>query len=249
MRFDGGRMRAEGHEHVVFDGIDLNDHFEITGIQAPVFPAIEAITTKVPGRAGEHYYSASVGVRVVTMTLYARADSDDPFSVIRRWRELSPTLLRDEPRPLYLDDDWYLMAMLTGETPIEFTGERGRVEVEFTAFDPRYFGPVHEIPLKAGANTFLVQSNIEVWPTIRVTGASSPLDVKNALTEDMVRIPAVGAYLPVEIRMEEMKTYSGSNYVPVDIQYTDFFSLPPFQEATIELSSGSGTLTYQELSL
>lgn len=248
MRYDEGRLRATGHDHVIFDGVDLNDHFEIVAVSTSAYPAVEAVTATVPGMAGLHYYSRSVGAREVTLTLRAVADAPDPFDVIRRWRELSPLLAHDEPRRLYLDDEWYLNAMLTGETPIEFAGDRGSVEVAFTAFDPRFHGRTHEVELTAGDNTFFVVSHTDVWPVITVTGASPPLSVKNTATEDEVRIPTVGG-LPVRILMEDMRCYSGSNYVPVDIQYTDFYSLPANQEATIRLSSGTGTLTYEELAL
>lgn len=247
-RFDEGRIRSSGHDHVIFDGVDLNDHFEVAGVSTSALPSVEPVTANVPGKAGVHYYSRNLGARTVSLTLMARAGTDDPFDVIQRWRELSPLLAHDEPRRLYLDDEWYLDAMLTGETPIEFAGERGRVEVQLTAFDPRFHGRTHEIELKPGDNTFYVVSYSDVWPTITVTGAQSPLRVQNRTSADEVRVPAVGE-LPVQIRMEDMKCFSGSNYVPVDIQYTDFFSLPANQEATIWLSSGTGTLTYQELAL
>lgn len=247
-RFDEGRIRSSGHDHVIFDGVDLNDHFEIAAVATSAFPSVEPVTANVPGKAGVHYYSRNLGARVVTLTLTARADEDDPFDVIQRWRELSPLLAHDEPRRLYLDDEWYLNAMLTGETPIEFAGDRGRVEVELTAFDPRFHGRTHEVDLAAGDNKFFVTSYTDVWPVITVRGARAPLRVQNKDTADEVRVPTVGS-LPVEIRMEDMKCYSGSNYVPVDIQYTDFFTLPPNREATIWLESGTGTLTYEELAL
>lgn len=249
MRLDSGRRRADGYEHVVFDGVDLNDYFEVVGVQAPAFPPVEPITTAIPGKAGEHYYSRRVGSREVTLRLMALADKSSPLSVIQRWRELTPLITHGEPKRLYLDDEMYLNAMLTGETPLEFLGKRGAVEVTFTAFDPYYHGQWHELPLEAGDNTFQVISQCETWPIIRVSGASAPLRVRDNATYNEVRVPATGS-ATIEIRMEEMKVFSGSNYVPVDIQYTDFFPLIPQEEdTTIWLSSGTGTLSYEERAL
>lgn len=248
MRFDEGRFRANGRPHIVYDGVDLNDYFEISNFAASVLPNVEAVTTTIPNRAGAHYYGRRVGVREVTFRVTARADEPDPVSVIQTWRTLVPLIAKGEPRRLYLDDDMYLEAMLTGETPLEFIGERGAVDVTFTAFDPYFHGREHEIPLVTGDNSFRVVSLAEVWPVIRVTGASAPLRVQNKTTYEEVRVPAVGS-AEIEIRMEDGKVLSGGNYVPADIQHTDFWSLPSQEDATVWLSSGHGTLTYEERAL
>lgn len=245
MKYDSGRYRGVGHAYIVYDGIDLNDFFEVVGIGAPVSPTIEPITTTIPGKAGQHYYGRRVGALNLTFRLYARANEADHASVIQRWRELKPLIVKPEPKRLYVDDEMYLMAMLTGDTELEFLDERGAVEVTFTAFDPTYHGREHVIELKEGKNSFWVVSLDEVWPVIRVTGAQAPLQVRDNTTYKEVRVPAVGS-ATIEIRMEDGKVFANSNYVPVDMQYTDFFSLPPNEDAEIYLSSGSGTLTYEE---
>lgn len=248
MRYDEGSLRASGHDHIIYDGVDLNSYFEVTSFGLEALPPVEPITTQIPGKAGQHYYSRQVGARTITLRLMAKADSSDPLRVAERWRELSPLINKDEPRRLYLDSEMYVDALLTGETSIEFFGERGAVELTFSAFDPYFHGREHTVALKAGDNTFMVVSQCEVWPVVTVTGATAPLRVQNKTTADEVRVPAVGG-LPIKIDMENMKAYSGSNYVPVDIEHTDFYSLPANELATIWLSSGSGTLTYEERAL
>lgn len=245
MYYDERRLRANGQDHVIYDGVDLNDYFEVTAFGFNVTPSISAVTATVPDKPGEHFYSRQIGVRKGTIRLTARADDEGPLNVIDKWLQLAPLISKDSPRPLYLDSDKYLNAMLVGETPIEFIGERGSVELSFTAFDPYFHGKEHVIPLETGDNAFLVTSVCEVYPVIRVTGADSPLSVRYNETYDTVRIPTVGS-AEIEINMDEMKCYSGGNFVPVDIEVTDFFTLPPGKEATVWLSSGTGTLTYEE---
>lgn len=248
MFYDEGRYRATGHPHIVYDGIDLNDYFEVVSLGGSVLPTVEAVTATVPNKAGQHYYGRRVGARTVTFRLMALAEESDPASVMQAWRDLAPFLNKDEPRPLYIDDEMYLNAVLTGETALEFYGDRGAVEVTFTAFDPYFHGRNHEIALAAGDTSFRVVSLAEVWPYITVTGARAPLRVQNKDTAEEVRVPAVGS-AKIEIDMENGKVYSNGNYVPADMQYTDFFSLPPEADVTIWLESGSGTLTYEERAL
>lgn len=248
MYYDEGSYRAIGHPHIVYDGIDLNDYFEVVGLGGSVIPSVEAVTATIPNRAGAHYYSRRVGSREVSFRLMARADEPGPVPVIQAWRELAPLINKEEPKRLYIDDEMYLNAVLTGDTALEFVGDRGAVDVTFTAFDPYYHGRVHEIPLATGDNEFHVVSLAEVWPVVRVTGGTSPLQVRYEKTYEEVRVPAVGS-AEIEIQMEDGKVFSGANYVPADMQYTDFFSLPPDEDVTVWLSSGSGTLTYEERAL
>lgn len=245
--YDRGRFRGREAKNIVFDGVNLNDYFEVTSLGFDALPSITAVTTDIPGKPGEYYFSRNIGTRTGTLQLSALADDSSPMSVIEKWRELGPLINKSEPRPLYLGNDKYINVMITGETPLEFFGERGLVELKLTAYDPYFHGKTHTVPLVTGDNTFRVLSQCEVWPKISITGAQAPLRVRRKSTYDEVRVPTVGS-AKIEIDMENMKVYSGGNYVPVDIQYTDFFSLSPGEVETINLSSGTGTLEYEELS-
>lgn len=246
MRRDELGIRAAGLRHVIYDGVDLADWFEVTALDAPAFAPVTPVTSEVPGKAGVHYHSARTGSIEITLRLMARADRDDPADVLEMWRTLKPLLLKDEPKPLHLDSERYYLAMVTGDFPLEFIGARGAVDVTFTCFDPRLYGAEHVVELEAGTNRLLVLSGDDTWPTIRIRDARGPLTVKDEDTARMVVVPGAGE-AEVTIDMEGCKVSSGLGYLPVDVSLTDFFPLRAGSEAHINVSAGSGTLTYREV--
>ena len=247
-RYSEGRFRAVGLPYVIYDGLDLNDYFEIVDVGTSAQPNIETNTATIPGVPGEHYYSRQLGPREVNLRLMARADFNDRPSVIQTWRSLAPLISKDVPKPLYLDDEMYLLAVLTGSTELEFLDDRGAVDVTFTAYDPYYHGRIHEIELKAGETDFRVSSLAEVWPVIKVKGATGTLRVEHVQSGDAVVVPNPGE-AEIEIRTEYGRVERSGAYVPVDLAQTDYFSLPPSSDVTISLSSGSGVLVYEERAL
>lgn len=246
MAIDEQGRRAVGLQHVVFAGIDLSDHFEVMEVQAPAFGSITANTSDVPGKAGVHFHSKDEGPIEIVLRMMARADDENPASVIERWRGLKPLLVHDEPERLHLDSERYYKALVTGDFGLSFMGPRGAVDVTFTCFDPRLFGETHVHALKAGENRLYVRSGSDVWPTVKVTGASPNLQVRNQATYDQVLIPDSGE-AEITIDMENCKVASGLGFLPVDLSVSDFFQLRANEEACIYLSSGEGTVEYTEV--
>lgn len=246
MAIDEQGRRAVGLQHVVFAGVDLSDYFEVMEVQAPAFGKITANTSEVPGKAGAHYHSKQEDSIEIVLRMMARADDENPASVIERWRGLKPLLIHDEPERLYFNSERYYKALVTGDFGLSFMGPRGAVDVTFTCFDPRLFGETHTHALKAGENRFFVRSGSDVWPIIRISGAGRNLRVRNQATYDQVLVPDSGE-AEVTIDMENCKVASGLGYLPVDLSVSDFFTLAANEEACISVSSGEGTVEYTEV--
>lgn len=249
MRLDMNRLLASGHRYVVYDGCDLGQEFELLSVAVPVYPEVEPITADVPQKAGSHLYGRKLAARDVTMQLAVRADSRDPLAISQAWREKSPLIFKDEPRPLYLDDEMFINAMAIGSSGMERARDRGIVTVTFRAFDPYFYGPEHTIDLSTSPAVFRVVSQTTVWPTVTVTGASGDLQVRNRTTGDQVVVPDVAPGATIRVDMENAKVYANGNFKAPNMELTDFFDLRPGVEYEIILNSGSGTLTYRERAL
>lgn len=243
------RLLASGHRYVVYDGCDLGQEFELLSVAVPVYPEVEPITADVPQVAGTHLYGRKLAARDIVIRLAVRADSRDPLAISQAWREKSPLIFKDEPRPLYLDDEMHINAMAVGSSDLEIARDRGIVTVTLRAFDPYFYGPEHVIALGQSSSVFRVVSQASVWPVVEVTGASGELRVRNKTTGDQVVVPGVVPAAAIRVDMERAKVYANGSFKPPNMEYTDFFELRPGIEYDVTISSGSGTLTYRERAL
>lgn len=249
MRYKLGQFDATGHEHIIYGDVDLCRTFEVLQISMDLLPGIETITAKIPGRAGSHYYGREIGDRIITLRTSMHAHSRDPLDIFREWRQESPAFWLNGTQKLWLDEEMYLNAMVTGETPLEFLGPRGVVDIQFTCHDPYFHGRTVEVPLKAGENPFKVMSQCETYPTIEVEGASGSVVVTDAVSGHEIVVPNTDH---CTIDTENMKAYVDGRFAPLDMERTDFFSLipgGPNDLAGVTLASGTGTLRYEELAL
>lgn len=247
MRYDMGELLLDGPRRIVYDGHDLGEAFEIIDVETDMHPQVELITSDVPGVAGSHYFSRRVLPRNVTIRLAHKGRSRDKFQIFEEWRDYSSMLAKKEPRRLYLDEARYLNAILEGETPIDFVGDRGLVDVHFTAPDPYFHGETPRVhPIKAGRNRFLVTSLVETWPTITVTGAAGELTVSEEASGLIVTVPNAGGTTVIDTK--RMKAFVDGAFAPVDMEVTDFWPLPGGAECRLTLSQGEGTVEYEELS-
>lgn len=180
------------------------------------------------------------------MELSVKVRDRNPAHTYQEWRELAGFIFKDEPKPMLVDEGKTLYVIATGGSDIERLGYRGISQITFTAFDPYFYGREHEVSVKSGSNTFYVQSAVEVWPVIELTGVSNNLTITNNKTGDKVVIPSgITSTSKVVINPELTKCTVNGAYVPINLTVTDYFSLPP-GEANISLSSGSGVLRYKE---
>lgn len=249
MRWDMNRLVGRGHDNVTLDGVDLGRMFELIEIDVQPFPALSAVTTDVPGRAGSHLHGRTLGTRDVTVRLAVRASDRDPLAVDRAWRRMSPLLVKGHVATLHLDDEHGLDVMAVEVSELERAGDRGIVTVTFRAFDPRFKGPEHAVALSSSATRFMAVTQCETWPTVTVSGASGTLQVRNRTTGEQVVVPDVSSSATIVVDMEDAKVHANGAFKAVDMAQTDFWSLLPGKEYEVLLSSGTGTLTYREMAL
>lgn len=237
------------YDHVLYDGVNLSDHFDINVINPDPMPEMEAVTTKIPGKAGLHFCSRDIGQRTITLDLSVKGFKRDPFLVSNAWSLVAKYLLKDEPKPLALGDGREINALPLSAGELRRLGKRGVSTVTFTAFDPFFYGQEYEIKLKTGSNTFYVYGDYEVYPVIELTGTSGAISLTNNATGEVVRIPSVGnSTAKVVIDMGKMKCTRNGDYLAVDLGVSEFYSLQP-GDVDLRLSAGSGTLKYREVTL
>lgn len=232
-------------QNVMYDGENLSYFFDITSIKVDAVPSITLNAIKIPGLAGEHYGSRELGSRTIKMTMSVKCKSRHPYKIYAAWRELMSKLLKDTPKPLYLDDDKYVNAIVTDISEIERIGQRGVAEVTFTASDPYFYGPTKTHQLK-GVSSFTAMIQWPVWPIIKLSNCESPLMIVNMNTGDRVVIPdGISSSGKIVIDMADRRCSINGNFLPVSNELTNFFQIRP-GENVISISSGVGELIYTE---
>ena len=230
---------------IIYDGVNLSDIFEVHDIQVPLLPSIEAVTQEMAQRPGAYFQSRKVATREITMKLGLNARSRCPLDIYHAWREQSGLLAKPEPRKLFLKEDRYIWAMLTGESGIENLGYRGVAELTFSCFDPFFYGRERTVDLAAGSNQVQVRGGAAAYPVFTVSGVSGAFTLTNSGTGEMVRVAGLTQATVLRIDMTNYRCTVNGNYKPADISVTDFWPLEP-GTATLQLSGGSGTMTYEE---
>lgn len=236
-------------EYIIYDGVNLADHFDINLVDVDPMPGLSATTKKVPGSPGERFCSMDIGTRSITMDMSVKGYDRDPLHLSRKWRRVGKYLLKNEPKPLMLEDGREIYALPLSTSELQRLGTRGTSTVTFTAFDPFFYGQERSVSLKSGKNTIYIQGDYEIYPTIELSGVSGAVSVTNYLTGEQVRIPSIlNAASKVVIDCNTMKCTINGNYLAVDLNVTTFFSLSP-GENDIRLSGGTGTLKYREVTI
>lgn len=238
-----------GAQNVTYDGRSLSHYFNILGIKYQAYPDITINAANVPGRPGGRFGSRELGSRNIVLSLSFKGYDRNPMHVYQVWRKLLPLLMKDEPKPLVLDESKTIYAVVSSVTDLETISNRGFVEVTLTATDPFFYGTKHVIPLVSGSNKFKVLGDYAVRPLIEITNVSGALDVTNNNTSERIHIPQVlSTSAKVTIDTDRLRCEANGSYLECDLTVSDYFQLDPGM-ADIQISRGSGTLTYQELFL
>ena len=240
MNLDGA-----GCPGIIYDGVNLSDIFEVHEIHVPMLPPIEAVAQEMAGRPGAYFQSRKVKTREITMKLGLNARSRCPLDIYHAWREQAGLLAKTEPRKLYLKEDRYIWAVLTGESGIENLGYRGVAELTFSCFDPCFYGQEHTVQLQSGSNSVQINGGVAAYPTFTITPSSDSFALVNGDTNEKVVVPSVTESTVLRIDMANCRCTANGNYKPCNISVTDFWPLEP-GTANLVLSSGTGTMTYEE---
>lgn len=238
-------MSSVGCPLIIYDGVNLSDIFEVHDLSVPMMPPIEAVTQEMAGRPGAYYQSRKVKTREITMKLGLAAGSRCPLDIYREWRDRSGFIAKTEPKKLQLGEDRHIWAMLTGESGIENLGYRGVAELTFSCFDPFFYGAEHSVSLSAGSNAVHVMGGYSTFPKFAISASGSTVALTNSGTGEMVRVTGLTSSSQLVIDMGSYRCTVNGSYKAADITVTDFWPLEP-GDATLVLSGGSGTMTYEE---
>lgn len=236
-----------GHNFLVYDGVNLADHFVVKSVSMPLLPTIEASSIKIDGKPGAWFSKRKIGTRDVKVGLGILNDTRDRKDIMETWFMLSDILAKDKVCKLEIGNGRYLNAILVGDSSTTDKGRWSTVTVTFRCFDPYIYGEEHEIPLKTGNNLMHILGKCETYPTIEIAGASTTTVTNNA-TGDKIRVENIASTRTLVIDMANCKCTVGGNYKSADLTVSDFWPLEP-GNVTLNVSSGTGTLKYREMFL
>lgn len=244
-------MRANlskiGHNFVVYDGVNLSDHFIVRTFDMPLLPNIDANTLLIDGKPGEWFASRRIGTRDIIIGLGLLNDTRKREDALANWFVLSDRIAKNKVAKMELGHGFYVWAMFVGESLIESNGKWSIVELTFRCFDPFIYGESHRLELKAGNNTINILGSNATYPLFEVSGASTTT-ITNNNTGDKFRVENIPSGQTLVVDMATHSCKANDVYVPIDLTVSDFWSVEP-GNVTINLSSGSGIMTYNEVFL
>lgn len=237
-------LRNIGHDFVVYDGVTLSDHFVICTFEMPLTPPVKANTIEIDGKPGAWFTGRKVATRDILMTLGVLNDTEEREDIISNWLELSDKLVKDRPCKMELGNGYYVNAMFTGESNISSNYNWSYIETAFTCFDPYIYNETHVESLKSGNNNIYIYGKKPAFPVFDITGATT-VTLTNNGTGEKFRVEGLTSSQHVIIDMEYYTCTVNGIHKPIDLTISDFWSIAP-EDLVINLSGGSGTMTYKE---
>lgn len=234
-----------GDTGIAYDGVALSDYFIVCGLDMPAFPNIDTSSLAVDGKPGEWFTNRKIGTREIVVRLAMMTDRADRVDIMEEWLSLTPKLLKDEPKMLELGNGYYVNAIITGTSAITETMNWSKADITFKCFDPYVYGDTHEVPIHAGENTIYVKGTCSIRPVYNILGTDETVTLENDDTGKRTVIHGMVPDAPLVIYMEDYRCTARGYYKAADPSVSDFWPLTPGVNH-INLSSGSGTLTYKE---
>lgn len=228
----------------IYNGNDFGSVLEIEDVTMPAMPRINRDLVTVPGRDGAVLRGSQLGTRAFTIKARINAGSREPSAIAAAWSEIVPLLYTDEPAPLDLGEGRYYMAVLTGESPIEFHAYYGSVELSFECPDAYGHGAVFRASFPGSLHA---GGNCPSYPVIRcanaVRASGSGLWGVRIDDGDFLRVPmGTGTHL-VEIDCERRTVTLDGSTSMITLE-SDWIMVEP-GEHTIAVDQGSGTGTIE----
>lgn len=230
---------------ISYDGVYLTDVFTINNINIQRLPSASLTAQSVPNHVGTIFQSFDMAERTITLSLALPMTDRNMHRIEMQWNTVMSLLIKDEPKKLYIEDGWYINAIVTEISDVERQVTKSVREVTFTATDPWFYSNKRTVQLQSGSNSLYIANSYELYPLLTLTGCRPTLTIRHN-TGDQIVIPSgFSTTNTITVDMEHERCNVNSSYLPVTNELTDFFTLKPGNN-TITLSSGSGTLTYQE---
>lgn len=237
-------LERVGYKELIFDGVRLSDYFVVRSLNMPLLPTIEANTLQVDGKPGAYYMSRSIGTRDVMVGLGILNDTRSKKEIIKAWIDLSDKLDKEHVCKLEIGNGLYVNAALVGDTATTTNGRWSIVDVTFRCFDPYIYGREHTEQIATGLNAIRVISKAKTYPKFELSGATD-ITLTNNNTGDRIRVPGLIASQKLTIDMANHVCKIGETYKAADPTVSDFWPIAG-GDITLNLSAGSGTMTYRE---
>lgn len=236
-----------GDYHLVYDGEPLSDHFIIKNVELSLLPNIDAITVTVDGRPGAWFSERKIETRKIIVNAAIMNDNRSRIDMMEKWMLQSDILAKNEECKLELGGGYYVNAILIGETPIKReNGYWSEVVLNFVCYDPYIYGLEHVDIINTGISSIMIDGKQPIYPVFDIEGLNSTASFK--ITNEISRkTVSVLSNYENSIKVDNENyicTKKGDVFVPVE-PITEFFTLSPGYNV-INLSAGSGTMTYRE---
>jgi phage-related protein len=230
-----------GCSGIVYDDENLSDTFEVHDISIPLLPEIDAVSQELAKRPGAYFALRKVLTRDITLKLAINAESRCPVDIFEAWKGVSDKVAKNEPKPLYLNNDIYINAMLVGESNIELLGYRGAIELTVRAYDPFFYGQTHTETI---GDTVTIEGGEYVYPTFTIKTTATTVKL-TAPTGEVIQVDNLKSGATLIVDTEKQLCTVNGNYAPINIEVSDFFSLA-LGEQKVTITGGTGTFEYTE---
>lgn len=158
---------------LVFNGVDLEQVFEVASVEVQATPTVSVEERPLSGDG-----AALVGRRLepldIAVTVRIATDSIDPRDIQETFAVAVAGLHTEEPQPLYLTTDRYRMAILSGETPLEFATYSAQCTLTFRCLDPVAYGDLRTLTVPSGGSlSFEVGGTYPAKPVVTASAVRS----------------------------------------------------------------------------
>lgn len=151
----------------VFGNLTLSDDFEVLGIEMPAMAPTAPDLRPIPGRDGAVLAGNDLGPLEIKVTARIATDTIDPRDIQQIWADKVAPIRNAGEQLLKLTADRGRMAVLTGESPLEYATYSATGTLTFTCQDPIAYGAsrTENVP-SGGSKTFTVGGTAPAMPTI-----------------------------------------------------------------------------------
>lgn len=151
----------------VYDGIDFGDILEVASVEMPAIPSTSPDLRYSTGRDGAVLAGNALEPLEITVKARLATKRIDDRDIQRAWARVAAMLRTDGPRPLYLTEGIYRMAVLSGDTSLDFKTYSATADLTFLCADPVAYGRERLVTVPSGGSvTFCVGGTYRAAPEI-----------------------------------------------------------------------------------
>lgn len=234
---------------MIYNGIDLQEHFKKLTFSESILPEIENDIYRLAGSPGYHLRSRDLGSRYFNIEIEVEEDPYKGFD--EQYSALANILYTDEPKPLifHSNPSKVYYALVSSVSDINKLRHFGVMNIEFMCLDPFIYSANESIVENFQEKTII---NSGAYPA---TG-KMVIDINNSLNFLRVTNQKSGEFIYIEDSLKrgdevlidlENQLVKKNDHLIMNKLYleSDFFELPT-GEFKITMSGGTGTLSFRE---